>query len=295
MERRKSRDSLTQVGSTNPTIRSGRVAQQSKIPRPSGGSQEYLRREYHPHNHRRVSSAISFPNLGGIERTWRPDIVRRDTNSNENSLGGNKHTRRHSIAYRDANSNANSPPGAETAASGPEFSAQPTPSSPINSPRHTVLSRRSSSALPRMSNISDTSTYDAVFTSPSEEDFALHFSLANLSSTAMISDWSVNKTAVPPEQQNDVDVASFSTRHSQRQVQVQHDRQGPHEWPESPHGGTREDIGRSQVDDGAGEEVMPVSTPVRSRSQGKMNRSPPPSRTPLTAKILRFFPCGRRA
>lgn len=283
-----SRNISMQSKPSTTSLRSAGVSQPSKIPRPSGGSQEYMRRVYR---------SLSFAQVMGT-----------DGASDQTSDGGARRRRSiHSIDLRSAALGSH-PPEDDIELLNLEAQGENRSTLPDHpkSPERVSASRASSSALPRASDFSDRSSADAVYGTPSEHALPHDTSFGGLSSLLADSEFSADQTAGSAEAalaaraaqaaDDTEEVASFSTRHSPRQVQVHHGRQGMHERLESAEGGVGSQGSGVNVARSVEDEVAPAATPVRTRSQRTMIRSPPPPpKKSWVAKIFECFSCGGKA
>ncbi|KAF2235897.1 hypothetical protein EV356DRAFT_513474 [Viridothelium virens] len=268
---------------STPLLGGGNVSKSSRIPKASGRSQKHLRREH------RSTTLASTP------------ARRRHTHKHtRKTLTTSDHTLSTATMSRPTKSDDQSPIPMQ-----PITLPPPQPHASSSKPPHEADT----------SSTSDTSTHHAVLNAPSSASLPLGSHPPGNSSTAVnLSYDSLNEnpvtttTAEQSPARSDHDVASFSTRHSPRQVQVHHRRQGPHERVEAPGVGERRSRSREERkrgeqrgaerrrSEGQRSEVEASEvTPVRTRSQGTIIRSPPPTgQKSLKVRILKFLLCCGR-
>ena len=132
------------------------------------------------------------------------------------------------------------------------------------------------STIPDDSPLSSTSAED-VSTVCSDENRERGFSSGGDSEETPATQATTTTSNLP----DDFDVGRFSADHSPRRVQVQHSRAGSHERIEPVSAGFLEERGSTAL------------TPVQTRSQRGVNRSPPPPcERSLKAKVLELLSCG---
>ena len=256
--------------SSMPSSREGGTAQPSKIPRPSGGSQEQLRRVYRSRS-----------------------LAQNLTTDRVSEQIENRGPRRHSFNFAHAALRSNPPSRAEVGSSSNEHENQYALATLPSSPHPRSASRASSSALPRPSDISDGSSGNEIYSMASESFLPHDASFGGLSSILADSEYSAEPVAEQTRASDDTNVAGFSPWHSPRQVHVNRTRQGTHERVESPEGAAEGEEGGVHVAPGAEEEIGHTATHVRTRSQGTMIRSPPPPpKKSWTAKVFACLSCG---